>query len=757
MGVNDTAYEAGPLTDAFLDVPEGFDDVRGWVRQKDETDATGEAEPRHLDVYIGKMRLTFGDRIRRFLGYRPTNTYKYSPDFVERVGEFYHKNKKIPTLRVIRARKLSELFNGPADVKECISDAAQAKMIRKHNVSTEAIEAIPEHRSLFERLEESLDEESKTVDIHRAYASETIELSNPPTSLQIAQLLYKAAFTDDVKNNLLRKLLLKTIPERLTRDLSPEELVQRCGYGLTEVAIRLTAAINGHSTQGGVDRQRKYDDIINGLIQGRRGPFKHYDTLKLLFTFTEGKRFETIHFDTDANPAVVRNVRKGTRRRIAAWGMAGLTTLTGVWQGARAFERAIHNDRVEVVDEAIDEELKEADFYENYTGWTFEWGMTKRPTFDTLVSQIQLQLQARYKLDQDLIEQIKPLIQGELLGHKDRLAEINLSLAEKEAFADRFVKKYGIYLKINGGNTGKPYPRLEQYKMEMKALADAGTIGHFTVIDRRRETSRFYYKSNVGCNLTKHDQAGQTRYYVYGGKIISEPEIRDLSGQFKPFLITANEDVNLSYLGTFLYQGSEMNTLKVVSNSNNGFYQIFAAGITSWAANNVKYDTFKAKKIAEAYVASMRRYDALQVEDELDEALWGLCRNPERYDSDARSQAWEVDMGCAMVMTPCRMKKYRYTDTFGEFDYEIYLSHYPSPVDGKWIPHPEAMNVGERVYTLKKAKEAAAHYCEAVEPLKREVQDMEWRSQQAFRQLEADRPSRTAQTPPSASDKSEGG
>jgi hypothetical protein len=762
MGINDAAYAAGPLSDAFLDIPEGFDDVRGWVRQKNKTDANGESEPRHLDVYIGKMRLSFGDRIRRFLGYRPTNTFKYSPDFVERVGEFHAENKgDFPSLRIIRARRLSELFNGTKDVAECISDRAQARIIKSLDASgeikTEAIESMPEHQELFGRLEKSLDEETGTVDLHRAYAAETIELSSPPTSLQIAQLLYKAAFTDNVKNNLLRKLLLKTVPERLVRDLSPEESVQRSGYGLTEVAIRLAEAINGNSAQGGVDRQRKYDDIINGLIQGQKGPFKHYETLKLLFTFTEGKRFETVHFDTDANPAVVRNVRKGTRRRIAALGMAGLTALTGVWQGARAFERAVHEGRVEVVDAVIDEELHDVGFYKSYDNpWSFNSIMENRKIFDGLVSQIQMQLQARYELDEDLIEGIKPLIQGELLRQKDRLAEINISLAEKEAFTDRFVKKFDIYLRINGADTGRPYPRLEAYKEEMKKLADAENPSSFTVLDFRRDSGRAGFAGS-GHNLILHHQAGQTRFFGENGKIVSEFNIEN---EYKK-----SNNFHLRYIGSYLYQESELGRLKVVSDEKGGFFQIFAAANADpFFGSNVKYDTFEAKKIARDYVASMRRYDALQVEYELDEVLWDLCQNPERYAPDLEECTYNVETNCAMVEGPCNLHIYRYTDTFGEFDYKIWLSHRPSPIDGKWIPHPLAIKMGERMYTTKRAKEAAAHYCDAVEPLKKEVHDLEWSYRQSYKMLEADNakrasgsPSRTAQKSPSASDKSEDG
>ncbi len=166
--------------------------------------------------------------------------------------------------------------------------------------------------------------EDQIVDIQRAYGvADPPQLSQRSSALEIAQFLYWACSQNDD----VRKIFGDMRPEKLDKNKSPESSKW---YGLTEVAIRLRAILDGHHTHGGVNRQAVYDGVILKLIKGKtQKEYQAFRELYPLYKLLEGRQFNTVHINSQSNFQKLK--RKGQLRKggkwvwatALAWGIAG--------------------------------------------------------------------------------------------------------------------------------------------------------------------------------------------------------------------------------------------------------------------------------------------------------------------------------------------------------------------------------------------------------------------------------------------------
>ncbi len=174
----------------------------------------------------------------------------------------------------------------------------------RRGVNAVSIQEIPANKTLFAALHHSMDHFEGEVAVEKAYGVQerVPALSNDPSALEIAQFLYAIC-------KINRKV------EKEFIGLKPSHLKNKVGvpdssdyYGLTEIAIRLRAILDGCFVHIGADRQKRYDTIIAKIILGK---LKDIPELQPLYDVFKGKKFGAAYVDPEKNRyAEIRNERE---------------------------------------------------------------------------------------------------------------------------------------------------------------------------------------------------------------------------------------------------------------------------------------------------------------------------------------------------------------------------------------------------------------------------------------------------------------
>lgn len=273
-------------------------------------------------VYIGKFApLTFAEEApHHTFGFQAPERI-YGDEFIKAFLDYgFRHTPPGEKVRVVICPSLGTLLNGKEDMNGAYSLQEEAQRIytiaalsfskRLSDLELVAMENMPENKTLFQKLTESVNVTSGEVDIEHAYGDNEangIKLSLESSALEIAQFLYQAT----KKNDKLREIFFKMRPAKVREMGYPESSKY---YGLTEIAIRLRAILSGQKLHIGAERQDVYDKWIVAIVRGRdqNGQFKDFSELYPLYELFKGKTFETVHINTKNNA-----FRKGKDRKLA--------------------------------------------------------------------------------------------------------------------------------------------------------------------------------------------------------------------------------------------------------------------------------------------------------------------------------------------------------------------------------------------------------------------------------------------------------
>ncbi|MFA6992579.1 MAG: hypothetical protein WC269_04875, partial [Candidatus Gracilibacteria bacterium] len=301
--------------------------------------------------YLGRfIKNPVFDGVAEVLGIEgdPKKKGIYSPEFIAGMLDYafsrmaYGSDKKI---NVFVCSIFGELFNGPSEIAErtmtfeeqkaLILDIAKKRFgeYQAGCVNVVNIEDVEAHKPLLGLLKGTFDEEKGVSSPDVLAVEGDVKLNENASSLEIAQYLYKAVKENQVLQEVFKNLMPEGLQERTwgDKDDDDEEFVitPRICYGLTEISIRLWEILNGRFIHGGVDRQGKYDEVIEKIVRGKNGGYKKIPELQELFKLFEGKRFDTIHVDTERNPYKFRAERTIARIRLGIFAVLGLFLAVG--------------------------------------------------------------------------------------------------------------------------------------------------------------------------------------------------------------------------------------------------------------------------------------------------------------------------------------------------------------------------------------------------------------------------------------------
>jgi hypothetical protein len=421
--------------------------------------------PRSVQSVRESVKAVFATDIKRPI---------YSPEFIEASLAYLLKNlKEGEKLQVVVYRVLSELFNGPKDVKNFLTTEEEIELIyriaaQKFNRYGSTIEVVdlekqPQHWDLFYVLRSCLDKESGIVDVEKAYG-----MMNPPglrgldcpSSLKIACCLY-AATKKDVT---FRNAILKGLPAKMNAE--GEVCNENSGYyAMTEIAIRLCEIIAGKEVQAGVSRQHIYDDVVLRLIQGKKGTYRNVEALWPLFEKLDGRNIETIHINNIDNP-VTHKKRRGNALKRLATGAASAAVLglavSGADYGISRYREKKHNEAVEL---EIREQVREQVRYDQYRS---DYNIPMPPEYNEenvshLAGEMLEQAHMRYKIPSALDADLKPLMLEYLLERRSELDVLFTNKYTTTNLVDLFIQKHKLFLTSKGFEQGRPFQNLMSY------------------------------------------------------------------------------------------------------------------------------------------------------------------------------------------------------------------------------------------------------------------------------------------------------
>lgn len=449
---------------------QGFSHTVRTARESRSNRQPSEFETGNHALYAGKLKenvIGWRALFAQVLGNAEESIYD-EPFYRGSLVYLFSQLRPDQTARLVICPGLSEIFNGPEDIKKALSPDDQIKWIyrlakQEFSVATRELEVlnveeIPEHQALFSALRDSIDPEAGQPDLEKAYGNKEQNLTEETgesdsaneadgrkKSLPIARDLYAAAHSEAEEGdaNQLMQMLLETVPRHLrlldkNPDLHPY-------YGLTEVAIRLTDILNGCFIHGGVGRQEKYDAIITNLILGKRGRFKDIKSLEPLFELLEGQRFETFHMNPDENIyKKEKNEQIGRLRKVMRLVLGG--TLLGIGMlGHYTCERAVERYTQKQEDTYLKHQLEPVDFADPMKNKVHDTA-DKLSIFKRLTQDMLKAMGDRYGIFPHKIRAIEKVFISYLL-QQPQLGFLPLDKDQQIDVVDRFVHLQAFFFK----------------------------------------------------------------------------------------------------------------------------------------------------------------------------------------------------------------------------------------------------------------------------------------------------------------------
>lgn len=517
--------------------------------------------------YIGKFfKEDWLFKIKELFGKK--EEHLYTPQFMEAILLFMFQNLPYgERANIVIGRSLSEIFNGPDDVigtltidetKKMIRRIAKSMKIEPSRLHIAEMEEQEENKRLFEALRNPNNRTADgQVDMEKVFAYEVSRKEDGQVdSYIIAQMLYEA-----MKQSapLSAKIRRRTIPDY--KNKSEEELEHMKYYGMTEIAIRLMAILNGVYIHGGAQRQGVYDDIIESileydnfmssnipklieLIKKEREKSRQVDTdsvsdeeLSHTPDETEPKRklerfrFETLHVDNRINKPQLEHVRAIAQIRTAlSLLLTGLLTIT-IGAEMKEIKRKQQLRKEEAVIRKVTPEFSGRfpvhDMWERIDPDAMVPGNVRSTVYN-----IKTVLATRYGLSIQQTNELDSLIIDFMRRHRQDSEFRRITSSEgkwAEMAGDLFIEEDAVSLWELGIHTDRPYPDLEPHRAflfgALSSQANVQLGPEFVMVNGEQRSMRIFEGRH---NVFSFGGMVPPNYSVeYLGEIIDQESIYD--------------------------------------------------------------------------------------------------------------------------------------------------------------------------------------------------------------------------------------
>ncbi len=268
---------------------------------------------------------------------------------------------------IYMSRTLSELCNGVDDVRGTKTEELVSSCIQKHAktlrvpIQVVDLEKSPLHAYLFERMRESQYADGMGCDMEQVF-SRNIRDGLPDgivpglghMSHALAYHLYHAAHECEPLYYMLANLRPEEIKD------NPESPESSKWYGMIEIAIRMSGLANGVTINGGADRQKRYDDIIQGLLSPKATSKKWEQVHAAIKPIRDVlcpyyPQFHSIYISAAKNPFLEKKRQKNSRTAVLV-----NSTITAVLLsvGALVGKEVSHNQQKQVIQKMVSDATK---------------------------------------------------------------------------------------------------------------------------------------------------------------------------------------------------------------------------------------------------------------------------------------------------------------------------------------------------------------------------------------------------------------
>ena len=435
--------------------------------------------------YIGKLILhTRSEKFRRLLGWGKVNEPIYNEEFIVGALEYLFSNlREGEKAQFVVAPSLSELFNGQERMERALTKEEEIDFIKKtskryfgkrslSDLEVIDFETIPHNQRLFEELRSNIGPDGH-IDIESVFKEHYL-LSENSDALDIARFLYQAKESNENLAGVFFGMIPAEIKDEIKEmDPDSEEYHKlknhHSCYGLAEVSCRLAEILRGRTIHGGVERQEKYDEVIERIISGKKGKYKNMKELELLFKLFEGRNFETIHLKTAENPYKLKKERLIARSRLAIYSALIVSILASSFSAGMMFERDQENKEEARIHDLVKEELKGVGIYgpDRWMGEYSDEG--KVGVYDAILYEVENDLTLRYGIEKEAIPNFESFLKQFIIDNKKLLHVSQSNHYVRHDIADAFVAKNPIYF-----NQKEPYSAFRLHLNLFKEIINAG-------------------------------------------------------------------------------------------------------------------------------------------------------------------------------------------------------------------------------------------------------------------------------------------
>ena len=590
-------------------------------------------------MYFGKISpLSVRSRVWRILGGEKRGKHPtYTEETISGGLDFLFENlAEGECARVAIGCRLSEYCNGTDSVAATMSFDREKALIESlaGEREVEVVDMIGEHPELDVALRQCEKDESTGRIIPTEVLSNCelpANIDSNITALQIAKILYVGAMECPLLLTDLKSLPADELKTKRTS--AQNELDSIDMYGLFEIAIRITDMLRGRVYQGGIDRQSKYDNVINRLLKEGGDFYSQSATLKPLLDFLRGRQFGAMYINRDKNFHERKSVQMRARIRTAIFATLGLGAVAVGAEGIEntadyLHERAEEQSRAEEREKIIATYEQELD----YTCRQVDLWSVKNANVilgEYVFDKIEKELTHRYGLDRETSRLIAIQIIQEL-GKKNgnwNVCDIYADYSVLTRVIDAYLAEGNLFASLNGGEVRHPYQGFSQYYGLISATAKDPDCRISEEQDTELNPKGEMVKLGTYNQALEYEtDYVETDFYVAGDGLLLATE-----PVYKP---TSYKDDAGRVIGTYEKVGDRL--------SRN-----------------------RACKLAPMFVSDMRRYDADIVNAETRERILDLLRRDVAEISNMTQPNFCIDRG----MSP-------FTAFNGEFSFKTGWAYY---------------------------------------------------------------------------------
>lgn len=634
-------------------------------------------------LYFGKIvPLSVGAKIWRIIGGEKRVKHPaYTEEAISGGLDFLFENlSENEAAVVVVGYGLSEYCNGKSSVEKAMSLPEEIALIKKlaGNRKIKVVNTLDEHPELKTALENAeKDKSTGQIVIDSVFANSALPatIDENITALQVAHMLYLA--TQDCPKLLKDMKALPTDELKTRRATDNETLDPIDAYGLFEIAMRITDLIRGRIYQGGIDRQGKYDGIINQLLEGGGKFYSSSTALKPLLAYLKGKRFGTMYINREKNFHEKKAVQTRARTRTAIFATLGLGMIAGgVKEMEELQERAEERARTEEQDGIIAHFDATLDYTcRQIDNWSVEYANVILGKY--LLVRIEKDLQHRYRMDTNTSHTVALQILQELSKDKgrDKICDIYEDYSRLTRFIDKYLREGNVLASLNGTEIERPYQHFATY---YKLISDTAKEENCKIPREQDDELEVEEAVRIGTYnqaLEYQTEFVQTDFYVADGLLLAtEPTYKHVEVK----RIVDGHD--MSY-GTARKVGDRL--------SRN-----------------------RACELAPIFVSDMRRYDADRLDPQTRDRIMALLRMDIGEIFETEAPAYYIDDDSA------------FTAFDGEFSFQTAYAYWQEGRPDQFAAKKE----GESEYSLQTGLEAACYFLrdttEKYEPL--EFKEFVW-------------------------------